>query len=200
MADNKNLDTVQQYVGDMVSLESHIEEALDGQMRELETRQSHPQAAQLIHRFHSMVRSHRDTLKEHLKSIGGSESHPLKEAVSGLFGMAAGAIDNIRTKDLSKSLRDDYTAFNHAAIGYAMLYTTARALGHPATADVAEGFLRDYAKAVQEINQVISDVAIWELRQESGLMVDESAARHATEMLNSVWRETSPSQTMPRAA
>src|SRR5688500_1549165 len=34
--DDENRNTVQQYVGDMLALESHIEEALDGQLREVE--------------------------------------------------------------------------------------------------------------------------------------------------------------------
>ncbi|CAA9255445.1 MAG: hypothetical protein AVDCRST_MAG77-2306 [uncultured Chloroflexi bacterium] len=33
--DDKNLNTVQQYVGDMLALESHIEEALGGQLKEV---------------------------------------------------------------------------------------------------------------------------------------------------------------------
>lgn len=197
MNDSKNLNTIQQYVGDMVSLESHIEEAIDGQLKEKTT---HQESLELIRRFHTMVRGHRDSLKEYLQQIGGSESHPIKDTVSDLAGMAAGVINNLRTKGISKSLRDDYTAFNHAAMGYAMLHTTAHALGDKQTADLAERYLRDYAKAVQEINQVISSAVLWELREEPGHQIDEAAAQHTTHMVNEVWRETSPSHTMPRAA
>src|SRR5213593_3247583 len=108
MADDKNRNEVQQYVGDMVALEGHIEQALDGQVKfEVE----HAEAAAAIQRFHLMVRAQRDALKAHLESIGGSESHPIKSAVATLFGAAAGAIDTMRTKAVSKMLRDDYTAF-----------------------------------------------------------------------------------------
>src|SRR5438093_12687429 len=141
-----------------------------------------------------MVRAQRDALKAHLESIGGSESHPIKSAVATLFGAAAGALDNVRTKAVSKMLRDDYTAFNHAAIGYAMLHATAHALGDTSTMDIADRHLRGYAQAVQEINQIIAGVVVWELEQDE-FSVDRSAIQHCTESINRAWRETAPSET-----
>jgi hypothetical protein len=146
-----------------------------------------------------MVKGQRDALKAHLESIGGSESSPLKGAVSSLFGKAASVVDTMRTKSVSKALRDDYTAFNLAAIGYAMLHATAHMLGQQQTADIAERHLRGYARAVQEINQAIAGTAAAELREE-GLNVDESTLRHATETLNRAWRETAPFDATARRA
>jgi ferritin-like metal-binding protein YciE len=191
MADDRNRDEIQQYVGDMAALESHIEEAIDGQLKHSI---DHAEAAAAIKRFHTMVRGHRDSLKTHLESIGGSASHPVKSAVASLFGMAAGAVDNVRTKAVSKMLRDDYTAFNHAAMGYSMLHVTAHALGDMKTMDLADRYLRDYAKAAQEINQVIASVVIWELEKE-GFSVNHDAETHCTEAINRAWRESAPSST-----
>jgi hypothetical protein len=188
MAETKNLNTVQQYAGDMVALESHIEEALDRQLKEVE---GYPRAAEAVQRFHTLVRSQRDAMRAHLQSIGGSEPSGIKGAVASIFGAAAGVIDKMRTKEVSKALRDDYTAFNLAAIGYAMLHTTAHLLGEARTADIAERHMRGYARAIQEINQIIADVVAAELREE-GHAMDEQMVRHATETINRVWRETSP--------
>jgi ferritin-like metal-binding protein YciE len=197
MPDDKNTNTVQQYVADMVALESHIEEALDGQLKE-DTDHSEGKAA--IQRFHNMVKLNRDALKMHLEQIGGSESHPIKDAVASLFGKAAGAVNNLRTKQLSKSLRDDYTAFNHAAMGYSMLHVTAHALGDMRTMEIAERHLRAYAQAVQEINQLVASVVVWELHQEDGLTVNDAAIGHCTGVINRVWRETAPSGDMAKKA
>lgn len=197
MADDKNTNTVQQYVGDMVALESHIEEALDGQLKE---KVEHAEARAALQRFHNMVKLNRDGLKLHLEQIGGSESHPVKDAVASLFGMAAGAVNNLRTKAVSKSLRDDYTAFNHAAIGYSMLHVTAHALGDMRTMEIAERHLRAYTEAVQEINQLIASVVVHELHQEDGLRVNDAAVGHCTEAINRIWRETAPSHPATRAA
>jgi len=189
MADDKNLNTVQQYVGDMIALETHIEEAIDRQLDEVK---DNPAADAAVKQFHQTAKGHRDSLKAHLKSLGGSESSPVKNAVAGLFGAAAGMIDKVRTETVSKLLRDDYTAFNHAAIGYVMLHTTAHALTQPSTADIAARHLRDYAQAVQKINQIMPGVVIWELRKD-GHMVDPSAETHSVQSVNEAWRETSPS-------
>ena len=197
MADTKNMNTIQQYVGDMLALESHIEEALDGQLKEVK---NHPRAAEAVRRYHDMVKGQREALRAHLESIGGSEASPVKELVSNLFGKAAGLIDNIRTKGESKALRDDYTAFNHAAMGYAMLHTTAHALGQMQTMELADRHLRNYAKAVQEINQIMPDLVVYELR-EDGHAVNDEAVRHCVEAINDAWRDTGPGESgLKRAA
>jgi len=189
MPDSRNLNTVQQYVGDMYALESHIEEAMDGQLKEVT---KHPKAREAVIRYHDMVKSHKDAMRSHLESIGGSESSPIKDFVANVFGKAAGVIDNLRTKGESKSLRDDYTAFNLAAIGYAMLHTTAHALGQMKTMELADKHLRDYARAVQEINQLMPDLVAFELREE-GHSINEEAITHCTQAINRAWRETGPS-------
>ena len=200
MAENRNRDEIQQYVGDMVALESHIERAMDGQLKH---KTEHPEAAAAIRRFHDMVKMQRDALKAHLETLGGSESHPVKELVSTLFGAAAGAIDNVRTKAVSKMLRDDYTAFNHAAMGYSMLHVTAHALGEMETMNLADRHLRGYAKAVQEINQLIPSVVVWELEKD-GFAAKREAIEHCAEAINRAWRETTPdegsTQSMRKAA
>jgi ferritin-like metal-binding protein YciE len=196
--DSKSKNTIQQYVGDMLALESHIEEAMDGQLKEVK---NHPRATELVNRFHSMVKSHREAMRAHLDSLGGSEPSPIKEAVADMFGMAAGLINNMRTRGEAKALRDDYTAFNHAAISYSMLHAAAHALGSPMTMQIADRHLRDYARAAQDINQVIADVVVYELRDEH--TVQEGTAEHCTDAINRAWRESAPhdtTRTMPRAA
>src|SRR6266508_213624 len=187
-ARDRNLDEIQQYVGDMVALEAHIEQAIDGQVKHSI---EHAGAAAAIGRFHDMVKLQRDALRQHLASLGGSGSRPLKEAVAALFGAAAGAIDNVRTKAVTKMLRDDYTAFNHAATGYSMLHVTAHALGDMETMAVADRQLRGYARAVQEINQLLPEVVVWELERD-GFAANREAVEHCTEAINRAWRETAP--------
>jgi ferritin-like metal-binding protein YciE len=189
MADDKALDTVQQYVGDMLALETQIEEAID---RQLKAVAPHPRAAEAVKRFHDLAKGQRDALKAHLRFLGGSESSPLKSAVAGIAGAAAGMVEQARTEKVAKILRDDYVVFNEAAIGYAMLHATAHALGRMDTMELADRHLRAYARAAQEINQLIADVVVWELR-EDGHTVDEAAIQHCTMAINDAWRDTSPS-------
>jgi ferritin-like metal-binding protein YciE len=189
MADSKNQDTLKTYVGDMYSMESHIEEALDLQ---LEKMKDHSKANAAVRRFHSTVRTQRDAMKAHLDQLGGTGGGAIKSAVSAAFGVAAGVIDKVRPEAMSKNLRDDYTAFNHAAIGYHMLYGTALMLGFPQTAAIAERHHRAYTDMIQDINQIVLDVVATELRKD-GHTIDEKAMDRATETMNQDWKSTAPS-------
>jgi ferritin-like metal-binding protein YciE len=189
MAESQNQDTMKTYVGDMYSLESHIEEAMDSQVEKV---RDHPKAYAAVRRFHGTIRTQRDAMKAHLEELGGESGGALKSAVSAAFGMAAGLIDKVRPEAVSKCLRDDYTAFNLAAMGYHMLYGTSLMLGFQQTAAIAERHHRAYTDMVQDINQIILDVVAWELRKD-GHKVDEKAMDRATETMNQDWKSTAPS-------
>lgn len=190
MANNENQKVIADYLGDMVAVESHIEEALD---RQLEMSTKHPEAGAAVQQFHDMVKANRDALRAHQEQIGSTAGNPIAEAGSAVLGMAAGLIDKIRTEGVSKSLRDDYTAFNLAAIGYTMLETTALALGDTPTAKLAATGLRGHAKAIQQINHLMPGVVVWELERDNLTIANQGAAAEVRGSLDKIWKETSPS-------
>ena len=159
----KHQQTMADYVGDMVALESHIEEALDRQLKET---QDDAEAHAAVQRFHDMVKSHRDSLKSLQDEVGTTAGNPIIAAGSAVLGKAAGVIDLVRTEGISKALRDDYAAFSLAAISYSMLHTTALGLGNRRVADVAERYLTDYAGAIERINEVMPGVVARELAKD----------------------------------
>lgn len=179
----KHLKTLQDYVGDMVSLESHIEEALD---RQLKLAEDHPGASAAVQRFHDMVKHNRDHMKQVQESIGTTGGNPIAKAGSAVLGAAAGVIDKVRAEGVSKALRDDYTAFNLAAISYTMLHTTSSGLGHSEIATVCEEHLQSYAKAIQEINELIPSVVAWELEKD-GHVVQAGAADGTVSVIAKAW-------------
>ena len=190
MADDKNSKTIADYVGDMVALESHIEEALD---RQLEMSKEHPLAGPAVQRFHDMVKRNRDALKQYQETVGSTGGNPIKAVGSTVLGVAAGLIDKIRTEGLSKALRDDYTAFNHAAIGYTMLHATALALGDQRTAGLAATGLTGHAAAVQEINHIIADVVVWELEKDNHQIANRQAVAENQDAVDRIWKQTAQS-------
>jgi Domain of unknown function (DUF892) len=187
MTESQNRDTIKTYVGDMFSLESHLEEAMDRQLNQF---QDHPKANAAIRRFHTMVRTQRDTMKAHLDTLGGNGGS-LKSAVASAFGVAAGVVDKVRPEAMSKMLRDDYAAFNLTAISYHMLYGTALMLGFQDTAQLAERHHRAYTDAIQDINQIILSVVALELKKD-GHVIDERAMDRATDTMNQDWKSTAP--------
>lgn len=188
---DQNQKTIQDYVGDMVALESHIEEALD---RQLKVTSDDPEAHAAVQRWHDMVKHNRDHMKQVQEQIGTTAGNPIIKAGATVLGKAAGMIDMIRSEGISKSIRDDYTAFNLAAVSYTMLYTTATALNNTQVATVAEEHLRSYAKAIQEINHIIPGVVVREL-QKDGHQASQSAIQQTRKMVDEAWQETSTSTT-----
>jgi len=179
----KHEQTIADYVGDMAALESHIEEALDRQLNEV---QDDPEAHAAVQRFHDTVRQHRDTLLALQEDIGATPGNPIKAAGATLLGKAAGVIDFVRTEGISKSLRDDYTAFSLAAISYSMLYTTAQGLRNQQLASLAERHLTDYAQAIETINEIMPGVVHRELVKD-GHQTNEGAVAATRQVVPSAW-------------
>jgi ferritin-like metal-binding protein YciE len=194
---DKNRRTIVDYVGDMVALENHIEEALD---RQLAATKDLPTAHAAVQRFHDQVKSSRDAIKAYQGSVGTTGTKPLAQAGAAILGVAAGLIDKIRTEGATKSLRDDYTAFNHAAIGYTLLHTTAMAFGDDRTAKEAERGLTTYAGMVQDLNHVIADVAIEELKRDGHELVNSGAAAENRNTVDRIWKQTANAGTSGKKA
>ncbi len=175
------------YVEDMHAVETHIEEALD---RQLSMFGEQPDVRSAIVGFHDMVKAQRDALAN-LKNELPKEpvGNTVKDVGSAVLGKAAGLIDKIRSESNAKALRDDYTAFNLAAVSYGMLYTTALALGDHKVAALAETHLRGYAGAVQEINRLIPVVVVDDL-QKDGLQANVEAIKSAQSAIDKAWKET----------
>jgi ferritin-like metal-binding protein YciE len=180
---DKHQQTIADYVGDMVALESHIEEALDRQLTE--TRDD-PEAHAAVQRFHAMVKGHRDALTALQEQIGSTVGNPIKAAGSAFLGKAAGVINLVRTEGISKALRDDYAAFSLAAVSYSMLHTTALGLGNPQVASLAEQSLTDYAGAIERINEIMPGVVERELRKDDH-QVQQGAAKATRTMVSKAW-------------
>jgi len=179
-------DTLQQYVSDMLAVERHILPAFENQSQD-DRYAKHPEARRLVNRIEATINSHINGLKEHLENLGGDAASPVKSAVTAALGVAASVIENMRTDPVSKNLRDDYTALNLAAIGYTMLHTTGQALQDDRTADLAASYLTDYTPLITEINEVIPQVVVSELRDETEVL-DPGAAERAVKRTQQAWR------------
>ncbi|MDQ2806312.1 MAG: DUF892 family protein [Chloroflexota bacterium] len=186
-----NEQILQKYVGDQHALESHILQAIDKQVKLAEN------DAAAKAKFEEITRTlqrHLDSLATRLEALGGSATHPIKEAGAAALGVAAGLIDKVRAEEISKDLRDDYTAINLSIISYIMLNATALALGDNETATLAERNVKDSADFVVWINNHMPKFVINDLK-DSGASIDSSAMAAGEAMVKRVWRDakdTSP--------
>jgi hypothetical protein len=106
--------------------------------------------------------------------------------------MGAAAFDMVRTEKLPKNLRDDYTAFSLATVGYLMLLTTARSLKEERVARLAQEHLVDYTRMVKRLEGMIPSTVIALLR-EDGLTVDASILVDVDDIVKDAWKPSTTS-------
>jgi hypothetical protein len=169
----------------MLSLEEHIEKAVRGQLADLE---DYPEVTRDLKQVLRKVEHHISDLKglsDRRSARGPTDA--IKRAGSTLLGLGAAAIDLVRNEGLPKNLRDDYTAFSLATIGYVMLYTTALALDDQEVGDLAQEHFSDYAQAVTLLHNVVPGAVVRFLKEE-GLLVREDVLPEISRTVEEVWR------------
>jgi ferritin-like metal-binding protein YciE len=188
-------EAINSYITDMLALEDHIEKALRGQLEDL---QDYPDVTRDLKQIQRKVEHHISDLKglsERRKAGGPAEV--IKRVGSAVLGLGAAAIDLIRNEGLPKNLRDDYTAFSLATIGYVMLYTTALSLDDQEVADLAQQHFADYAQAVTLLHNIVPG-AVFRYLKEDGLLVREDVLPEISRTIEEIWR--SQTGQVPRAA
>jgi hypothetical protein len=187
-------EAINSYITDMLSLEEHIQKAIRGQLEDLE---DYPEVTQDLRQVLRKVEQHVSDLKElsgRRRAQGPSDA--IKRAGSALLGLGAAAVDLVRNEGLPKNLRDDYTAFSLATIGYVMLYTTALSLEEQEVADLARQHFADYAQTVTLLHNVVPGAVLRFLR-EDGLTVRDNVLPEISRTIEEIWR--SQSSQAPRA-
>jgi hypothetical protein len=183
-------EAINSYITDMLALEDHIEKAVKGQLTDLK---EYPDVLAALRDIHAKVEHHTSDLRmlSDRRNAGGVVES-VKRAGSAVAGVAAGVIDLIRTEGLPKNLRDDYTAFNLANIGYVMLHTTALAAEDQEVADLAHQHFRDYTDAVMRLNSLIPAAVVRFLEQQ-GLPVRADIVSEVNQNVTRAWKQTSDS-------
>jgi hypothetical protein len=182
---------INDYVTDMAAVEKHILEAVE--------RQVGTEAAKRFPEALSALNDVRATLARHVSALegfnegtaGGGLKETLKEALTGALGVAAGIYNKIRQEDqVSRMVRDTYTALGLATISYHMLYTTALGLKEDRLARLALDHLKDLSPHVVDLSKVVCLVVAHELSNEDKL-VDPAIGQEAVRQTHEAWRQTS---------
>src|SRR5689334_7739221 len=177
-------DTLNSYMTDMLALEEHIEKAVSGQIQAL---RDHSQVGADLETIRHWVHIHIANLEQLTRERNAvTATGALKRAGSSVLGRAAGAIDLLRQEGQPRNLRDDYTAFSLAAMGYVMLNTTALALGDREVADLAARHLQNYARGMIALQYIIPGVVVRAL-QEEGTAVQADVLTEAVRNVEKAW-------------
>ena len=163
--DEKARKYVTKYVEDLHSLVAHGLQPISRQVAE-STSRHHPEATPLILDMQQTLRSHEQLLSARLEALGTSPTTAVQDAAATLAGVVAGIYNQVRTEAVAKSVRDDYTFLSHCSVSWLMLLTTARSLGDHETEELAERGYRDTARLVMQVDHVMPQLVLAELRQD----------------------------------
>ena len=186
-------EAINSYVTDMLALEQHLHKAINGQIEDLD--EDYPEVVRHLRVVEGEVEGHIDSLKtlvERRVEGGQALADVVKRAGSAVLGVGAAAVDFVRNEKLPKNLRDDYTATSLAAIGYVMLHTTALSLGDREVADLAHRHLKDHARNVMLLHNLIPGAVITFL-QNDGLPARTDVLSQVSRNIESVWSGQSAS-------
>jgi hypothetical protein len=184
-------EAINSYITDMLALEQHIQKAINGQIEDLD--EDYPEVVRHLNGVLVQIDGHIDSLKALAeRRVGGGQglADVVKRAGSAVLGAGAAAVDFVRNEKLPKNLRDDYTATSLAAIGYVMLHTTALSLGDREVADLAHLHLRNHARNVMQLHNVIPGAVI-KFLQNDGLPARPDVLGEVSRNIESVWADQS---------
>jgi hypothetical protein len=186
-------EAINSYITDMLALEEHLEKAFSGQVSDLD--ESHPDVVRELRGMLTSINTHISALKtlaDEREATSQGLADVVKRAGSAVLGAGAAAIDFVRNETLPKDLRDDYAAVNLACIGYVMLHTTALSLNDRTVAELAHRHLKDHARNVMLLHNLIPGAVIRFL-QDDGLPARSDVLPEVARTIESVWSDQSGS-------
>ena len=181
---DKKQETITKYLGDMKSVVSHVYEAMERQKDEFKDQAD---VSQTIARIALGLKRQGDGIEARQKSLGGSPTQPVKEAVAGAVGVFAGLYNKVRTEGAAKGLRDDHVALNLVLVSYSTLHTTAVAFGDTATAQLAKTGLTECAKFAMDVQKLVPATVLRELEDGDFGTLDKSAPEQTMTAMRSAW-------------
>ena len=178
--------SLQQHTSNMIALEKHILEAVERQAND-ESVKAHAEAARLIEHIRGTLAGHVKSLEAYQDELGNEWAAAVKAAVTTVAGWLAGVYDKVREHEVSRMLRDDYTALSLAAISYTMLHTTALGNGDRTLAALAAQHLKHLTPLIVEISEVIPSVVAVEVKAHVATF-DTSVVAESVSATQEAWK------------
>jgi ferritin-like metal-binding protein YciE len=179
-------DILNGYATDMHAVEKHILEAIERQYSDADVKK-YPEANRLIGEIKATMQRHIAALEPYIEAKDGDIKDAVKGAAFKALGVAAGFWDQIRQQDqVSRMIRDDYTALSFAAVCYHMLHTTALGLKDQRLADLAGNHLKDLTPLIVDASKTICLVVAHELSDEDK-SIDGAVGQQAVKNTQEAW-------------
>ncbi|GAB5521279.1 MAG: hypothetical protein RhofKO_35300 [Rhodothermales bacterium] len=182
-------DTIRKHLADMQAVEAHILAAVKRQLSETEELATAPsQVAPLLRRIESTLTTHTETLNLLSERYDGETQANFKKIVTEFFGMLAGIYDKVREHEVSRMLRDDYTALSLAAMGYTAMHSFGLAIGEDDIASMSQRHLEDLTPLLMDLSRTLPYAVVQEVAEENDFPVDTTVGARALENTQRAWQ------------
>ncbi len=179
---------IRKHLSDILAVIQHVLEAVERQ-RGAETVRERPDVNELVIRIERVMKAHVGEIEKLIGTYGAARESLLKKVVTGALGAAAGVYDKRRKYELSRMLRDDYTALNLAAISYVMLHTFGLSIGEENVAEVAHRHLTNIPPLLKNIRETIPHAVLAEIAEQDKFAVVSDAGIRALNNLTGIWTD-----------
>lgn len=174
------------YLADMHAVEEHILNAIERQLNDDDLK-DYPEATRVVNKLQSTLKQHCSALGAKVDARdGGDLQKAVKDAVGSALGVVAGLYDRVRDDQVSRMIRDDYTATSLATVSYQMLYTTALGLKNQEVASLALRHLKELTPILVDLSKVVCHVVAEELADEDKVF-DGTVGAQAVRDTHEAW-------------
>lgn len=180
------IDAVRKHVGNQLSLEKQILEAVERQ-RQVDKLRESLEANKMVIEVERVLKAHIIALEQLTSEYGEDAATAVKKAVSEVFGFITGVYEKMRSQVVSRIIRDDYAALSLSAMGYTALHTFGLVANEKRIADLALQHLEDITPLIVNMSKVLPVIVAKEVGEEIGLAIDNDVAETAVRNTHSKW-------------
>jgi hypothetical protein len=181
------LTLIQKHISDQSALERHILEAVKRQ-RDEDVVRADPEVNTLLIEIERTLESHLDAMNMLASSYDAKSESMLKKAITAVAGVAAGLYDQVRSEEVSRMLRDNYTALSLATMGYTAFTAFGLTIKEPRIADLAERHLKDLTPLLVSISEKLPTYVVHEtVKENPEATVDATVGPEAVRRTQSAW-------------
>ena len=180
-------DLISKHTSNQTALIRHILEAVERQRSDDAVR-NHLEANKIIIEIERVLKSQAQGLESLASKYGSEGESTIKKVVAEVLGMAAGVYDKVREQEVSRMLRDDYTALSLAAMGYTAYHTFGLVAKEQAIADTALKYLKEITPLLVSLSQVLPRVVADEVtRDMQDFQGDMASVAKAVDNTQEAW-------------
>lgn len=180
--------TVTKYLGDLLAATRHVKEAFQNQL-EASFMTGDAGAREAVSAAHDVLSSQIVDLEHRLVELDAGGTW--KQTVTTITGVLAGLYDRLRSEQLARALRDNYTALCFVHICQTMMLTTAAGCGDTGTAELVRQHQRHLPPLIMKMAERVPAAVVHSLESDQVPLMNRNVPEISVRALRNSWQHAS---------